>query len=238
MNEINSLVGSVEQWTRLVRDIGLIIGLPVLITVGIKLYKQQVQVLRERIGLLQETQYDRALSMIKSQRELYEIERGYLENRINELQSTGGQDEEIDQARENLVEVSKEVEALHVSTVIVERASSRVNFVQCNVAPIFGEMSQHLVPVRYEESMTVSDFLDRIWVTFAGRVESYSYGFSWQLKYTDSGQVLVHQQHQQRVKADTTERSRLRDSRTLREVGVQPGTLLVAELLSGRNGGL
>ena len=51
-------MSTVRAWAELVRDVGLIIGVPVLITIGVKLYGQQIEVLKSRNELLKETQYD------------------------------------------------------------------------------------------------------------------------------------------------------------------------------------
>ena len=50
--------GNIRAWAELIRDIGLIIGIPILIGVGVKLYSQQIEILKARNELLKETQYD------------------------------------------------------------------------------------------------------------------------------------------------------------------------------------
>src|SRR3954453_5467092 len=68
----------------LVRDIGVILGFPVLLTIGVKLYDLQTKGLEAQIkanevqlkaveaqdSLLKETQYNRALALLKSQKDL------------------------------------------------------------------------------------------------------------------------------------------------------------------------
>jgi len=86
-----------EGWARLIRlirDLGLIIGVPTLIVVAVYFYNQQIGILKARAELLKETQFDRALSLIRSQKELYEIDRRVLEERIVELLKHGPQSEE------------------------------------------------------------------------------------------------------------------------------------------------
>jgi hypothetical protein len=68
-----------------VRDIALLLGVPALIVVGIRLYDLQIKALEAQVkaveaqnNLLRETQYDRALSIIKAQKDVYPIERDTL----------------------------------------------------------------------------------------------------------------------------------------------------------------
>ena len=70
-----------------VRDLGLILGIPVLIGIGVKLYNQQIEILKARNELLKETQYDRAVTLLKSQKEVFLIERSDLENKLSTLES-------------------------------------------------------------------------------------------------------------------------------------------------------
>lgn len=72
----------VMRWARLIRDIILIIGIPIFIIFGMKLYNSQIEILNAQVELLKETQYDRALSLIKSQKELHKMEREKLEDEI------------------------------------------------------------------------------------------------------------------------------------------------------------
>lgn len=107
----------------------------------------------------------------------------------------------------------------------------RANFVECDVAPIFAEPHPMKVTLGYNQNMRFSDFLDRIWAAFGGKVGPYSYGILWQLRFAETREALVHQHHYQRTVSNRVERSRLRDTRTLQEVGIRPGMLLVAEPL-------
>jgi len=72
----------------IIRDAGVILGVPVLIVVGVRLYRKRIALLKTQIESLQLTQFDRSLSLIKSQRELYELDRGNLEDRIAKLQQS------------------------------------------------------------------------------------------------------------------------------------------------------
>jgi hypothetical protein len=105
------------------------------------------------------------------------------------------------------------------------------NFVQCDVAPIFYEFNERLVPMPYDANMQLSTFVDRFYTTaLHNHVPFASYGIYWQFRAADSGQPIFHQYHKQRLaESDPMVRTRFWDTRTLQEVGIQPGTLLVAE---------
>jgi chromosome segregation ATPase len=85
----------VSSIAALVRDVGVILGIPVVLTVGIKLYDLQTKALEAQMKaveaqneVLKQTQYDRALAMIKSQRELFENERASLEKQVANLSTS------------------------------------------------------------------------------------------------------------------------------------------------------
>jgi multidrug efflux pump subunit AcrA (membrane-fusion protein) len=133
----------------LVRDIGVIVGVPVIITVGIFLYdlqskslEQQAKALEQQVksneaqiktleaqnNLLKETQYDRALAIIKSQKEVYEIDRARLEKEIAVLRISN--DERVKTLEAQFEEYTKKiqvsadiVEQINVEQRSIERAS-------------------------------------------------------------------------------------------------------------------
>ena len=78
---------TIKRWTELIRDVGLIIGIPTLIIIGSKMYglqieslKAQNEVLKSRNEILGEFSYDRALARINSQKKLFDQEREELES--------------------------------------------------------------------------------------------------------------------------------------------------------------
>ncbi len=86
------VLSKVSSIAALVRDVGVILGIPVVLTVGIKLYDLQTKALEAQMKaveaqneVLKQTQYDRALAMIKSQRELFENERASLQKQLADL---------------------------------------------------------------------------------------------------------------------------------------------------------
>jgi hypothetical protein len=91
-----SALTSVQEWATLIRDVGVILGVPVLIGIGVKLYElqhkaaeaqikaneaqikaieSQVKVVEAQNAALKDTQYDKALALLKSQEELFNRER-------------------------------------------------------------------------------------------------------------------------------------------------------------------
>lgn len=124
-------IGQIKDWAELVRDVGLILGIPVVIGVAMKLYVQQIKILKERAELLKETQYDRALSVIKSQRQLYELERQSLNASIEELESSlskstealSEKENETTRLRDRLEEVTETIGSLDRSASMIERAT-------------------------------------------------------------------------------------------------------------------
>lgn len=120
-------------------------------------------------------------------------------------------------------------EAYHEAKQVVD-----TNFVQCDVAPIFNETNRRLVPMPYDANMQFSTFLDRFYTTaLHSQVPLCSYGINWQIRAADSGQAFPHQYHNQRVaEPDPMRRARFRDTRTLHEIGIQPGMLLIADPIS------
>lgn len=94
------MLQQIRDWAGFLRDIGLIVGMPTLVVVGVQLYglqvdalEQQKAVIEERNRLLEETQYDRALDLIRSQKELFEMERGQLQAELAEARRAAQQDQ-------------------------------------------------------------------------------------------------------------------------------------------------
>jgi hypothetical protein len=92
-DKISSEADRISKIAAVARDIGLLVGVPILIMVGSHLYglqinaleaqnkatEAQVKATEAQNNFLKDTQYDKTLALIKSQRELYLIERRALE---------------------------------------------------------------------------------------------------------------------------------------------------------------
>jgi hypothetical protein len=87
------MLTQVKTYASLVRDIGMILGVPAVVTVGINLYdlqfkaleqqtkpnEAQIKTLEAQNTFLKETKFDRALTMIK------ESERGFMKSKDKNL---------------------------------------------------------------------------------------------------------------------------------------------------------
>ena len=93
-----------RAWTGLVRDLGVIVGVPAIITVGVQLYElqgraseaqlkaseaqlrvieSQVKVVNAQNTALRDTQDDKALALITSQKALFDQERADMARRLS-----------------------------------------------------------------------------------------------------------------------------------------------------------
>ncbi len=105
---------SIKDVAGLVRDIGVIIGVPTIIVVGMRLYDLQTKALEQQVKaneaqihaleaqntVLKETQFDRAAALIKEQKDVYEAERTVLVQQITDLRKSG--DERVAALEEQL----------------------------------------------------------------------------------------------------------------------------------------
>lgn len=119
-----------KEAASLVRDIGMILGIPALFTIGLKLYEiqtkafevqvkaseAQIKALELQNALLKETQYDRALTIIKSQKELFIMDRSSLEKQISDLKASshgaGNNIEEVTRLTGKLSELEAQIKAI------------------------------------------------------------------------------------------------------------------------------
>lgn len=84
---MSEVFSKTERVLRMLRDIGIVLGVPTLIAVGSQYYEMQLSALRDQNELLKETQFDRARDLLKAQKELYESENRIQKERvIKELQ--------------------------------------------------------------------------------------------------------------------------------------------------------
>jgi hypothetical protein len=130
------------MWASFLRDIGIILGVPIIIVIGYKLYRYHIDILKEmqkkQIDTLEaenklpkETQYDKALAIIEAQKKLHQIERDGLEKEISLLISEKSQLEELnkriavvytsaDEAVAKLAEILSKKELKHIEAKVWE----------------------------------------------------------------------------------------------------------------------
>jgi len=65
----------IEHFARLIKNVGIIIGVPVIIAVAIYFHNAEISALEAENNLLRQTQYDKALAMIEAQDKLRKNER-------------------------------------------------------------------------------------------------------------------------------------------------------------------
>jgi hypothetical protein len=153
-------INQIKPWVELIRDVGLILGIPVLIGVGMQLYTQQIEILKARTELLKETQYDRALSIIKSQRELHELERQSLEKSIQKTEGTlskntealAEREKEIAILRARLTKVTETIGSLDTSAHVIKLASQELNVTQNALKAFLRSLEEKHVPDEQIES--------------------------------------------------------------------------------------
>jgi membrane-bound lytic murein transglycosylase B len=124
----------IASFTRWFRDLGMILAIPVLLDIGFKLHEAQQKAFEAQVkaneaqikaveaqnGFLKETQYDRALSLIKSQKEVYELERKSLEDQISALKVAASNKE----TNERLSEASRRLNEVNGAINTLERCFS------------------------------------------------------------------------------------------------------------------
>ncbi|MEM7358265.1 MAG: hypothetical protein AAF431_04175 [Pseudomonadota bacterium] len=74
------------NWISTLRDIGLILGVPTIGLMFVRFYNQQIQILKSQVSTVKETQYANALTQLKSQKELFELERNTHTEKISDLE--------------------------------------------------------------------------------------------------------------------------------------------------------
>jgi len=79
----------IAQYASLLRDVGIVLGFPILITIALRMHAKHIAILQGQVDLAKATQYDRALTLIESQKKLFVAEREMLERNIAELEKGG-----------------------------------------------------------------------------------------------------------------------------------------------------
>lgn len=118
------MLQQLKDWAGFIRDLGLIIGMPAMVVVGVQLYElqldaleQQKAVIEERNKLLEETQYDRALNLIRAQKDLFALEREQLEAQLATARQAAEQD------RGKITELERELGELESAAKVIQKFS-------------------------------------------------------------------------------------------------------------------
>lgn len=142
--------------------------------------------------------------------------------------------ETIDRVQEAVAQrFSNQVGGLEAARLAVKEAVDQ-NTISFDVSSIYHRrLGQIVYQVAFDADMSFARLLDRIWGTFEGRVSGYTYGIEWSLRDSESRESILHLFHEDRVGSSSSVRRRLRDTRTVAEVGIRAGMILVAEPISG-----
>lgn len=119
---------TIKEYAELVGNIFVIIGVPSLVLVGRWFYNQRIASLQEQINSLEQQlkeskvlQYDNALAIIQSQKELYQSEIQHREERIGALANEHGkQTQEVERLQDEITQLREDLEALDVAGDVIE----------------------------------------------------------------------------------------------------------------------
>jgi len=113
---------TVASITQVIANVTITVVVPLLALFAKRLFDQQLEIVKARNELLKETQYDRALTLLESQRKVFEAERIALERNIDELrQQDTATVSELESARQRLAELNTLVSAFESSAAEVSR---------------------------------------------------------------------------------------------------------------------
>lgn len=76
---------NIIKWVKLFRDIGILLGFPALIYIGMQLHDTEVSALKAQIEYLKDLQYDKAVSIIQAKDQATAIEKEQLQKSIKML---------------------------------------------------------------------------------------------------------------------------------------------------------
>jgi competence protein ComGC len=84
----------VKEIASLLRDLGVILGVPALVGIGLnindlqnKAHDRQIKALEAQNSVLRETQFDRAVALIEAQKKAYDLDRANTANELNQLKT-------------------------------------------------------------------------------------------------------------------------------------------------------
>ena len=124
---MNQFVIDAAKYAALLRDIGVVLGVPTLIVVALRLHAQHVASLQAQIDLAKSTQYDRALAIIEAQKKVFVIERELLEKSATEFQKKGAEYEgEVSRLQSKIRDLNVGVDQLTKLTYNMEESLADV----------------------------------------------------------------------------------------------------------------
>jgi hypothetical protein len=123
-------VAQISRWAGIIRDLGVILGVPFIIGLLVRYYHRQIEILREHNKLLERTQYKGALEQIEAQEKLFARDRLALEQQLSLLDQTGGDKEiELEQTKERLQKVEGVLRNLRSAIHILEEGAKHTSLI-------------------------------------------------------------------------------------------------------------
>ncbi len=102
-----------KQILEILRDLGIVIGIPTVIALWYRMIRARIDLLNEKIDFLEKTQYPNALIMLESQKKLYEIELQQLLLKLKKLEQASAPDlKEKTEIEENIQIVNESLNSL------------------------------------------------------------------------------------------------------------------------------
>ena len=78
-------MNKLKEWIQLIRDVGIILGIPVIISVGLSLHNQQIDALKAQLEFAESTRYDKAASILEGQEKVFAKEKAIIKKEISDL---------------------------------------------------------------------------------------------------------------------------------------------------------
>ena len=152
---------------------------------------------------------------------------------------------ELSQALSSQAPESKQAQVVDVLSLAADKAVEQIrasNFLTIDSRPLLGQRQGKAWQVAYENYSNASDLLDAVWYWLychTGEMPTYEYGTSWALRDSKTGRVFKNagrmwatNRFAERLGRSvdlTAARTRvgtIPDTRTLREIGIEPGMRL------------
>ena len=122
----NTFVESAQRYTALIRDIGLILGIPTVGLIAHYLYRARIRALEAQLRLAEASSYDKSLSKIRAQKELFELELTEMEQALQSLQASEYEKQiEVEKLELRIERLTSQIKELETSIYIYDLYSSR-----------------------------------------------------------------------------------------------------------------
>lgn len=104
-----------KQILEILRDLGIVIGIPTLIVLWLRMNHARIDALKEQIAFLKQTQYPQALAVIQAQQSLHEMELRQLRQKLREGEEVSAADPKEKKA------IEEDIQSVQQSLLFLER---------------------------------------------------------------------------------------------------------------------